>query len=436
MGCRKSSAGLEEELMLNTIIFVLIYLLTLLLAATETLNLSVSVLTGALLMAYFGLSNGLFTYQEALGFIDMRIIGLIIGSMIVIGVVEKSGLFHLISLYAMKSMGGDPGRFFIASCLMAAIISMFLGDQASILFIGAAVATVTKLFNHNPVPYIVSAAIMTNLGGTSTLIGSTSNMVIGIHSGLSYADFISYLVPCELILWVVTTLILYLIYRPQLVKSRVLPSYNPWRAVKDRKILVRSTVLLILFIALMMITDQLGTGPEAIALGFAVIALVVGGQEPAEIFRRLDWETVFFLAGMLFLTKGFERTGLLTTLSNHIMGIAGGSSLKSTLLTIWSSGITSTVFSNTAIALVFTPMIQALQGLNKSALWSALILGTNLGGATTPLSGSVWILALGVLRREGFTVSFADFTKVGVITTVIQLCLASLYLILRFGLVV
>lgn len=422
--------------MIITIIFVLIYLLTLLLAATETVNLSVSALTGALLIAYFGLSNGLFTYQEALGFIDMRIIGLVVGSMIVIAVVEQSGLFHLTSLYAMKAMGGDPGRFFVASCLMAAIISMFLGDQASILFIGAAVATVTKLFNHNPVPYIVSAAIMTNLGGTSILIGSTSNMVIGIHSGLSYADFISYLVPCELILWVVTTLILYLIYRPQLVKSRVLPSYNPWRAVKDRKILVRSTVLLILFIALMMITDQLGTGPEAIALGFAVIALVVGGQEPAEIFRRLDWETVFFLAGMLFLTKGFERTGLLTTLSNHIMGIAGGSSLKSTLLTIWSSGITSTVFSNTAIALVFTPMIQALQGLNKSALWSALILGTNLGGATTPLSGSVWILALGVLRREGFTVSFADFTKVGVITTVIQLCLASLYLILRFGLVV
>lgn len=422
--------------MINTIIFVLIYLLTLLLAATEMVNLSVSALTGALLMAYFGLSNGLFTYQEALGFIDMRIIGLVVGSMIVIAVVEKSGLFHLISLYAMKAMGGDPGRFFVASCLMAAIISMFLGDQASILFIGAAVATVTKLFNHNPVPYIVSAAIMTNLGGTSTLIGSTSNMVIGIHSGLSYATFISYLVPCELTLWIVITLILYLIYRPQLVKSRVLPSYNPWRAVKDRKILARSTILLILFLALLTITDQLGTGPEAIALGFAVLALVAGGQEPAEIFRRLDWETVFFLAGMLFLTKGFERTGLLTTLSNHIMGIAGGSSLKSTLLTIWSSGVMSTVFSNTAVALILTPIIQGLHGLNKSALWSALILGTNLGGATTPLSGSVWILALGILRREGFTVSFADFTKIGVITTVTQLCLASLYLILRFGLVV
>lgn len=422
--------------MLNTIIFVLIYLLTLLLAATEMLSLSVSVLTGALLMAYFGLSNGLFTYQEALGFIDMRIIGLIIGSMIVIGVVEKSGLFHLISLYAMKAMGGHPGRFFVASCLMAAIISMFLGDQASILFIGAAVVTVTKLFNQNPVPYIVSAAIMTNLGGTSTLIGSTSNMVIGIHSELSYAKFISYLMPLEFILWIVITIVLYLIYKPQLVvESRSVLNYDPWLAVKDRKILARSTILLILFLIFMMITDQLGTAPEAIALGFAVLALVVGGQESVEIFKRLDWETIFFLAGMLFLTKGFERTGLLTTLSNYIMGIAGGSSLKSTLLTMWSSGISSTVVSNTAVALVFTPIIQGLHGLNKSALWSALILGTNLGGAATPLSGSVWILALGVLRREGFTVSFVDFTKIGVITTVIQLCIASLYLVLRFGLV-
>jgi arsenical pump membrane protein len=104
------------------------------------------------------------------------------------------------------------------------------------------------------------------------------------------------------------------------------------------------------------------------------------------------------------------------------------------MTTLWASGLASSAVSNIAIALTFTPIIIVVPGLGSAAVWSALILGTNLGGATTPLSGAVIIMGMGALKREGISLSFAEFTKVGVITSLIQLSFASFYLVVRFNL--
>jgi len=165
--------------------------------------------------------------------------------------------------------------------------------------------------------------------------------------------------------------------------------------------------------------------------------LILSKLDPAEIFRELDWETIFFIAGFMFIVGGLEKTQILNDLSAQLFRIAGGSSFNASLLTVWFSGLASTVVSNVAVALTFTPIIsaQAFSGLNSAALWSALVLGTNLGGATTPLSGSVPVMAVGALKREGISVHFGDFLKVGLITTLVQLTFSTFYLILRFGLI-
>jgi Na+/H+ antiporter NhaD/arsenite permease-like protein len=163
------------------------------------------------------------------------------------------------------------------------------------------------------------------------------------------------------------------------------------------------------------------------------VALVLGNIDPVEIFRKLDWETVFFIAGFMFIVKGLELTGFFTALSMQIFHMTGGNILSSTLGILWVSGMASALVSNTAIALTFTSIIGNL-AVGVVPLWVALVLGTNMGGATTPLSGSVPILAISILKREGFDLNLAEFTKVGVITSLVQLGFSSLYLVLRFGL--
>ena len=418
---------------LIVVILILVYLLTLLLAATRAVTMSVAALIGALATAWFGLQYGVFTYDQALSFVDFKLLALIIGTMIVVEVAKRGGIFRFGALYAIKLSQGNPILLFFAVCISAAAASMFLGDPTAMLLVAAATATITRFLKYDPMPYFISAAIMINLGGTSTLIGSISNMIIGVQAGISFTDFISYLALCEIALWGLTILALYFIFRTRLGSKKDVPSYHPWESVENKKFFFLSISVLALLMLLFLTAENLGVGPEAIALGCAIVALVLSNINPSKIFRELDWETVFFISGFMFIVKGLAQTGFFSSLSTQLFQMTGGDVLSSTLMTLWASGIASAIVSNTAVALTFTPIIGGL-GVKSAPLWSALVLGTNLGGATTPLSGSVPILAIGMLKREGLDMNFAEFTKVGVISSLIQLGFSSLYLVLRFGL--
>jgi len=418
------------------ILFVLIYLLTVLLSATKIVPMSVAALGGALLTAWFGLQYGVFNYQDALNFVDVKLLGLIIGTMIVVEVAEKSGLFRFGALYAVKLSKGNPGRLFVSICVISAAVSLFLSDPTAMLLMAAATVTISKLLDYDPVPYFLSATIMINLGGTSTLIGSTSNMIIGLGSELNFTDFINYLAMCEVALWALTILVLYIIFKPRLGKKKTLPEYKPWQSIENKKLFYQSIFILILLVLLFLALENLGVGPEAVALGCAILALIVSNTDPTDIFKRLDWETVFFIAGFMFIVGGLQKTEILTVISTSLFDVAGNP-LSATLTTLWFSGLASAIVSNVAIALTFLPIITGFYALNptlRPAVSSALVLGTNLGGATTPLSGSVCVMAIGTLKREGISMNFREFTKVGVITSILQLGFASLYLIARFRL--
>lgn len=417
-------------------LIILTYLLVLLLGASEMVPLSIAALVGALLTAWFGLTYGVFAYNEALGFIDMRVLALILGTMIVVEVAYRSGLFRFAALYAIRLSRGSPRVLFMTMCIVAAGASLFLSDQTAMLLIAATATTMAKIMNLDPTPYFVSAAMMINLGGTSTFIGSVSNMIIGVSTGLTFTDFISYMAAGEIALWGITIAILYYLYRSRLGEKKPLPRFDPWEGVENRKLFNRSTIILIVFLILFLTYDRFGVGPEAVALGCAVLALTVSGFDPSEIFKRIDWETIFFLGGFYFIVGGLQKTGVLEQLSQSLLQATAANPLNATILTLWTTGALSAVVSNMAVALTFTPILRGLKGLNDAALSSALVFGTNLGGATTPLSGSVVIMALGALKREGISVSFREFTKVGVITSLAQMGFATLYLIARFGLVI
>ena len=419
------------------LILLLIYALILLISILELTSLSVAALIGAVLVAWFGIQYGTFTYQDALEFIDFRLLGLLIGTMIVVEVAKRGGLFNVFALYAIKFSRGNPGRLFVAVCVVAALVSMFLSDPTAMLLVAAATITITKLLNYDPTPYFLSAAVMINLGGTSTLIGSVSNMIIGIDAGIGFADFLSFLGLCEVILWILTITALYFIFRSRLGEKKELPEYDPKEGIKDKQIFQRSTFVLVILLVLFLTLDQIGVGAEAVALGCGILALLICKVDPAEIFREIDWETVFFIAGFMFIIAGLERTQFLSDLSVQLFNFAGGSSLIATQMTLWFSGISSAFVSNIAVALTFSPIVAAQTGLglNLNAIWSALILGANLGGATTPFSGAVMMMAIGTLKREKISVKFGDFTKIGIITSLIQLGFSSFYLILRFGLI-
>ena len=233
------------------IIFILVYILTILLSATKIVQMSVAALIGALLTAWFGLLYGVFGYEQSLGFINVQLIMLLLGVMIVVEVAERSGLFRFGALYAVKISGGNPKILFVSICVISAAVSVFLSDPTAMLLIAAAMATITKLLRYDPIPYFISAMIMINLGGTSTLIGSVSNMIIGLQAGIGFTAFIGYLGICEIILWGLTIGALYFLFRKRLGTKKELPEYNPWESVENKKLFYRSILILFLLVLLL-----------------------------------------------------------------------------------------------------------------------------------------------------------------------------------------
>jgi len=423
--------------MLNSasIIYIGIYLLTLLLASAEVTSLSVAALIGALLSTLFGLICGIFTPEEVVSFIDFRVILLLVGVMITFEVVERSGLFRILALYAIKYSKGDPKILFFSICFVSAAVSLFLSDVTAILLIAAAAGTIARIMDYDPVPYFVSAAIMINLGGTSTLIGSTSNMIIGMASGLSFIDFLNFLAFCEVALWVLTSLALYFLYKPRLGEKKTPPTYDPWGEIEDKKTVYKAGFIIVFFLILFLLYEQWNVGPEIIAFLCAILALLIVDVDAGTVFRQIDWETIFFIGGFFIIIGGLEKVGILRAISKAVLGMAHGNPFVAALLTLWSSALLSVFVSNIAVALTYTPIIGMMKGLNLNMnyLWSALVLGTNLGGAATPVSGAVCVLAMGALKEENVNLSFMEFSKAGALTTIVQLLFATLYLILKFG---
>ena len=200
--------------------------------------------------------------------------------------------------------------------------------------------------------------------------------------------------------------------------------------MRNRPLLAKSTLFLVALLVLLILQEPLNIRPEAAALGCAILALASSKIDPAEIFRRLDWETIFFLLGFFFIVGGLQEAGVLNYLSETLLQVSGGDPMLATVSTLWISGLASTAVSNIAVALTLPPVIQGVHMSHSINLWSALVLGTNLGGAATPMSGVVCILALNALKREGIRVSFGEFSKIGMLTTLTQLGFATLYLLL------
>jgi len=418
------------------LIYVLVYLLTIFLALSETLPVSVSALVGALFMAWFGINGGLFTYEEAFSFIDLKLTILLLGIMIVVEVASRSGIFRLISLYTTKLVGNSPRKLFITLCFLSAAASLFLSDIAAFLMVSATAVTISKFLGYDPRPFLISAALMINLGGTGVLIGSVSNMIIGLNAGMSFTEFAEYLLPCELSLWVLTTAILYFYFRDRLQGTPREIQYDVWASIEDRGAVFRSALILGALIIFFVMGDTIGAPTEAVAIGCAVIALATSGYDPRDVFSRLDWETIFFVIGFLFVVRGLERTGVLQEFSSWIMGLASGSVLIITVLMLFLSGIVSIFLANIAVALTFVPTVKLLDVANKKPIWSALVLGTNLGGATMPVSSVVLVMALGVLKQEGISIDLGEVTRIGFITSMIQMVYAAIYLIFYFRLVI
>ncbi|WP_017434823.1 ArsB/NhaD family transporter [Saccharococcus caldoxylosilyticus] len=423
---------------------IAIFLITYAIIISEKINRAVIALLGAAAMIIFGIVD---LHKAFTHHIEWGTITLLIGMMILVGITSKSGFFQYMAIKAAKLAKGRPIRILVMLSSLTGILSAFLDNVTTVLLIVPVTFSITRMLQVNPVPYLISEVLLSNIGGTATLIGDPPNIMIGsANKHLDFNAFLLNLTPIVLIIAAVTIALLTWIYRKQLKANEKLisklMSVNDADYIKDAKLLKKSVSILTLTILGFILHSAIHVDAAVIAMTGAVILMLVAvpEHEIEDVFTSVEWVTIFFFAGLFILVGGLVDIGLIKSLAEKVLEITGGDISVAAYFILWLSGIASATIDNIPFVATMIPLIKDMavgMGLSPDAaqievLWWALSLGACLGGNGTLIGASANVIVAGIASREGHGFSYMDFLKIGAPLTLIALLLSHAYLFVRY----
>lgn len=300
---------------------VVIFLLTYAFIITEKINRAVVALMGALLMVIVGIVDLPTAYSEH---IEWETIFLLVGMMILVGISNRTGMFQYVAVKAAQFAKGNPVRLLIYLSAITAFGSAFLDNVTTVLLIVPVTFSVTRILKVNPLPYLVSEIIASNIGGTATLIGDPPNIMIGTaNKHLTFNDFIINLAPVVIIIMITTIFIIVKYYRKQLVVNedqvKGLMKLSAADYITDKVLMIKSISVLLLTISGFALHSVIHVEAAVIAVAGATILMLIGVKEHEleEVFHTIEWVTIFFFAGLFVLVGGLIDAGIISNLASR-----------------------------------------------------------------------------------------------------------------------
>jgi Na+/H+ antiporter NhaD/arsenite permease-like protein len=414
-----------SDLTLATIIFIATYAVII----SERLERAVVALAGAALMIAFGVLD----QEQALNAIDPNTLALLIGMMIIINVLKRTGVFRYAGWRTAITFRGDPWKMMVGFALFTAVSSAFLDNVTTILLVVPITFVIADALDLDVVPLVIAEVIASNLGGAATLIGDPPNIIIAGESGLGFVDFLVNVGPPAVISYVVVTAGLLVVYRGRLrpAPERVdeLSSLDASASLGPRREVVIVLTCLGLTILGFFVHGAIGLDPPTIALSGAALYLLLSGVDVEKPLVGIEWVTLFFFVGLFVLVGSLEVTGVLDRITDWLADATEGSASAQALGILWGSAIASGIVDNIPFTAAMAPVVERLGG-EGDANWWALSMGACYGGNFTLVAASANLVAAGALRRGGRELTFMRFLRVGVPATLASMVVATLWIVL------
>lgn len=420
--------------------FVIWFIGIFILIISEKIDKSLAALIGAIGIIALGVEYNVFQYHDTLAFLDLGVIGILIGTFIITEVAEEVGLFEFTAIKFLKISRGDPKRIFLLFSGLMILLSAILSNLVATVLVSSLTIVACRNLGLDPKPYIFGEAIFANLGGVLTLISSVPNILVSLAAGIGFLDYLIVSIPLTLIIGPVTFMVLLRILDlkdksdfSQGELSKKVDSFDEWSVVSDKANFKKMVVIIAGVMLLFIISDFLQYGLEFIALFGAVVSVLFTGVNLENVLSKLDWGIIFFVGPLLVLVEGFSQLGLIKQISSIFIELSAGNYLLLGVLILWLVGMLSSLIVDIPLTAALIPIVEEASVLLQrevSMLWWALIFGIGLGANYTPFGSSSTIIALSVLRKEQ-DVKFSEFTKIGIIVCTIQLILGSVYLVLN-----
>jgi Na+/H+ antiporter NhaD/arsenite permease-like protein len=423
------SLGVDLDLSVSFSVIVLLSVYVIL--SFEIIHRTAIALLGAAIILIIGISTNLFSAQESFEFavnsIDFNTIGLLLGMMIIVAILAETGIFQYVAVRASKASKANLWKLMLMLCTFTAVTSMFIDNVTTILLMVPVTISVFRVFKVSPIPFILAQVLASNVGGAATLIGDPPNIMIGSAANIDFSSFIIHMGPTIFVSFIVSLVLLRILFRKDL-RSQVhnfgeLQKEDEKKLVKDKVLLKKSIVVLLLVVGLFVIHGSLHLEPSVIALGGAALLMVITKARPERVFHEVDWSTLIFFTGLFIIVGAAEHAGTIELLSSTALSITGGDPWFTLIMVIWLSALASAFVDNIPFTATMIPMIQTLNAdptiagtfgnFQFSPLWWALSLGANLGGNGTLIGSSAGVVAAGLAEKNGYLITFNRFFRIG-----------------------
>ena len=421
------------------IIALLVFILTYLCIITEWINKMLAALIGGFVIIVLGVVDQTIAFSA----IDWNVIFFLIGMMLTISVMRETGMFMYIAIKTAKIAKGSPLKIMAMMFVATAVISAILGSVTTIMILVPIVLLIADELKITPAPFIITMVVASNMGGASTMIGDPPNILIASATKYTFVDFFLNLTPAIVIIVIGSLGLIWLLYRGKMKVSNErrakIMEYNDKNLITNPKLLWITLGVVVLMLLAFIFQKPLHLENATIAMAAGLILVFIGSRKKVEtiILNDIDWITIFFLIGLFMIVAGLVNTGFIDLLAQGVMSITNGKPKTTSMVILWLSGVLSAWIDNIPFVAAMIPMIKTIGSQMQNAaqvqpLWWALSLGTCLGGNGTLVGASANIVAVGIANRNGYKITFMDYTKIGLIFALESMLLSSAYIWFRY----
>jgi Na+/H+ antiporter NhaD/arsenite permease-like protein len=430
-----------------TAIFIFAYALI----VSEKIHKTIVAIFGAAVMIVIGI----LTQEEAfhstdLG-VDWNVIFLLISMMVIINIMKPTGCFEYLAIKSAKVAKGKPFMIMVIFSIVTAVVSAFLDNVTTVLLIAPVTLLICQALELDVVPFLITEAIASNIGGTATLIGDPPNIMIASKAQLNFMDFIYNLSPVVIVVLIAYIITLYFIFGKRLtvkeeLRQRVM-AMDENEAIKDPVLLKKSLAVLAVTMAGFVFHGVLQLQPATIALfGAGLLLLVSGIKDPHHVLAEAEWATLFFFIGLFIIIGGVVKVGLIKWMAIEVLKITEGNLLGTSMIVLWFSAFASAFIDNIPYVATMNPLIidmakqlwPNLSGLDLlhhpdlMPMWWSLALGACLGGNGTAIGASANVIIVGMAEKMGRPISFKTFMLYGMPLMIESVIICTVYIWLRY----
>lgn len=423
-----------------TIAAVTVFLVAYVFIATEKINRVAVVCAGAAVMIIIGATNAdaaLYSHETG---IDWNVIFLLLGMMIIVGVIHKTGLFEYLAIRAIQLAKGRPRQAFVYLLILVAFCSALLDNVTTIMLAVPMTLMVAKYLKVHPVPFILAQVFISNIGGAATLIGDPPNIIIASKGNLDFNSFLIHMAPMVLVVLAVIIPMLVLMFSKDLKNAKedraAVMTLDAKSYIKDRALLTKSLVVLTLVIIAFVLHSVLHIEPSVIAMIGAGLLVMISNLKPEEFARDVEWGTLVFFAALFIMVGALVNVGALKVVADTIGSFVGDNGALAAGAIVVVSAIASGIVDNIPYVTSMAPVVQQLNttipSITNDGLWWALAFGADFGGNMTIVGASANVVAVGLAHASGYKITFWQFAKYGIPVTVVSTAMALPYVLLRY----